>query len=481
MKTKLFALAGLLCVAAAALAQDATSLATDTQLLKDETAYLQARLAKLKAEAELQTQVDSAATAAKAEKDQARRDTLKALDDLAAKMPAGAYTATADGVATPKAMELAFRNLESATDRLYGKISSDLAGKTVVLVESIPDTKPGFELFFYQNLIAEIERESGIKIKHDDTHTTQGTKETWDANKEMFVPAAAAISALPSIVNVIGGLFRADYTERVFEAKLSSGQAVSVLLGRLQSGPAAVHLGLESYAFARLGSLAEAPIAVKIGSLRALDERLEAEAKDINTKPEEKSVVDATNAVAATKAKAAQLEHHRDLLAELVLAAPQTAGEYEPRIRQLGQDMLACGTALAEQNAALAAAKATLAQKSVRKNKITEVRDRIAKLFTDLRSQEGTPPLFARLVRDELLQTMTADPDDVRFVSLNLAASPQGTVTKKTFWGQSAKASSLVALEYRIADGRSKITAAGIIPYYSFEDAKLTEARPESR
>lgn len=472
MKIKPLVAAAFLAAAVVVDAQDGSTVAADTAALIAERTYLEAKLAKLQAEEKLQAQIDSTATAQKAAdkaakdaRDQAQRDTLKAIGELAGKMPAGTYTSTADGVATPKAMELAFRNLDLATVALHQRISAQatgISGKTVIFVDAIPGPKVSFELLFYNNLIGQIEKDAealGVL-----------------ATQTQSVGAAAVISALPSIVSAVGGFFRVDDTERVFDAKFTDSMAVTSLIGKLKpEPPAPVYLGLEAFAFANVPAIEKTPLAVKIIALGDLDASLAAKAKGIDTKIQEKAVAAATNVVAATKARVAMLESRSQLLTELAAASPRDAPAYYARIKEIGEEVLALGTKLAEQNIGLADAKAALAPKEAEKSKIGGVRDRIAKLFTDLRSTEGNPPLFVRLIRDEQLKGLTTAADTIRFVQLRVAASPQGTITKKSFWGQSSKASSLVALEYRIADGNSRITAAGIIPYYSFEDAKLTQ------
>lgn len=477
MKTRLHAVAAFLAAAVFVNAQDTSTFAADTAALLAEKAYLEAKVAKLKAEENLQTQLDAASTAQKAldqadqdAKDKAQLDTLKAIGDLAAKMPTGSYTATTDGVATPKAMQLAFASLGHATTDLQAKIGSRLEGKKVVFVDAIPGPKASFELLFYEHLMSELGKDAGAVTK---TLPTQ----------IQSVGAAAVISALPSIVSAVSGFFKVDVTEKVFDAKLTGGMAVTSLTGRLAgTKDTAVYFSPEAFAFSELADLASTQLGASIATLSEQDAALAARAEAIDTSAQEKAVTQATNDLAATKAEVALLKGRNDLLNELAKASPQNAPAYLASIKENGDRLLLLGGRLAEQNAKLAAAEAALAPDKAAKEKIAGVRARIAKLFADLRSTDGTPPLFVRLVRDRLLRDMTAAPDEVRYVQLSVAAAPQGAITRKSFWGQSAKASSLVALEYRVADGSSKIIAAGILADYRMEEVKPTEPKaPTSR
>jgi hypothetical protein len=475
MKTKLHAVAAFLAAAVFVHAQDASTLAADTQLLIAEKTYLEAKVAKLKAEESLQTQLDAASTAQKAldkadqdAKDQAQLDTLKAIGDLAAKMPTGSYTASADSVATPKAMELAFLNLEEATGKLHGEIFKECAGKTVVFVDAIPGPKASFELLFYNSLITQIDNDA----EELDVLSTQIES----------LPAAAIISALPSIVSAVSGFFRVDHTEKVFDAKFTGATAITSLIGRLATDKShPVYFGLENYAFANLPPLEKTPLGLKVIALSELDTKLAAKAEGIDTTALDKAVTDATNDVATTKAEIALLKGRTELLTELAKASPQNAPAYLATITEIGNRLLVLGTKLIEQNTKLADAKATVAPFKAEKEKIGALRERIAKLFTDLRSTEGSPPLFVRLIRDQQLKDMTSQPGKVSFVQLSVAASPQGTITRKSFWGQSSLASSLVALEYRVADGSFQITAAGIIPSHSLKKLDLSAAQSDAK
>jgi hypothetical protein len=468
MKTKLYAVAAFLAAAVFVNAQDASTRAADTTALLANKAYFDAKLGALQAEEKVQAQLDSAATAQKAAdkaaqdaKEKAQLDTLKAIGDLAAKMPTGSYTSSDGGVATPKSMELAFRNLDQASAALYLKLAPAVSGKTLVFVDAIPGPKASFELLFYHNLMKQIGKDAAA------LGVTVGQAE---------IAAAAIIPAIPAIVSAVSGFFKVDYTEKVFDAKLSNGMAVTSLIEKLQPNVSgAVYLGLEAFAFGKVTSLEATDLFDKLATVGEIDAKLAIEIENADTRKLEKDFAEATNAVAGTKAEITLLETRNELLDVLAKASPQNAPAYTAESKDLVARLVTLNSTLVTQNTTLADAKAALAVPKAKKEKQVALRERIAKLFTDLRSTEGSPPLFVRLIRDEQLKKPGAEAENIRFVTLSVAASPQGTITKKSFWGQSTKASALVALEYRVADGNSKIVAAGILPYYRMEEVKLTE------
>lgn len=443
-------------------AQDQLS-TTDTAALKAELDNLKAQYDVLKAKndlATLQLNASPADAKAKAEKDARDKvtvDTINAISGLAGKLPAGSYTTTADGVATPKGMELAFANLSAAAKGFWAvKAHKDIAAHTLVFVDAIPSApRASLEKKLYDKLLADVERDGNAILKPG-------------ASAEIAPIVPVLITALPGILNAVGGFFRVDYSEKTFDAKLGAATAISSAIGQLgdQRLPA-IYLSLESFAFADGVDFAQSPLVQAIERVKTIDQQLEAKAKAVNTQAQEKAVALAAADLDETKAKLAELGSRRDLLGELAKISPKDAQPYLDKVEQLGIEIAKLERTKTEQSQALDAAKTALANASAPRTRISGVRDRIAKLFAALTSTDGTPPLFVRLMRDEALAEGAAK--DVRLIALSVASSIQGTVTKKRFWGQTTYGSSLVALEYRVADGTGKLLSAGVLPYFDLQ------------
>jgi flagellin-like hook-associated protein FlgL len=457
------------------LAQEQPS-ASDTAALRAELDNLKAQYDVLKLKndlATLQATPTPAEIKAKAEQDaddKARVDAINALAALSGKLPAGNYTASADGVATPLGLQLAFGSLTTAAKELGGVLAQqNVGGKKLVFVDAIPTSpRVTLEKTLYDKLLADVEKDGTALLE---------PPSSGGAVAESLALAPVLITALPSILNAVGGFFRVDVTEKTFDAKLGAGTAISTVVSQLPTPrPSAIYFSLESCVFAEGIDFAKSDLVQAIERVKKIDGNLEAKAKLESRRiaAEEKRVADATVAQTATKAKVEKYEGRIALLEEMAkdsaVTAPDTAARYLKEIEKIGEEMAQAEATLAAQTLALEAAKTALTAASAPRAKINAVRDRIAKLFTALSSTEGTPPLFVRLMRDEAFAKQTGD--DLRLVALSVASSVQGTVTKKRFWGQTNFGSSLVVLEYRVADGSGKLLTAGILPYYDFK--KLT-------
>lgn len=476
------------------------------------TALLNARTAQLQAERTLQATIDAPAEArraadqaaeaaqiaaekeAKEKRDQRRLDTITAISDLSSKVGQGTYAATQDGVATPKAMELAFSQLDNATAQLRSVLADKLDGKIVIFVDAIPGPSGGYELKMYQKIISDLSAKAGAII---------------DKGPKPQVAAAALIPLIPGILNAISGFFRSDYTEKVFDSKLSSATAASALMGKLITSPtppstnqatgnaaaankatvaAGVFLSVEAYSLAN-ANLLSLQIVQSIGVLQQRDEELAAIEKTFPpAKDEEAAVVRASASLEETTTKIKNLQYRRDFLAEYAKAGGGNASATDQLIAEINNQITALQTGVPALKQAVENAKTALTEKTKEKDNITQLREQIGKILTALKNTEGTPPLFVRLVRDAFLASTADTKELIRYVSLSVASSPQGVLSKKNVFGTTAYGSSFLALEYRVAAGDLQILAAGVctpatrLERLRFEEtADAAAKRPQGR
>lgn len=433
----------------------------ETTILQAETEFLRAQLARLTAERDLQSAIAAPETARLVAideaRDQRRLDTLNAVSGLSASVPAGTHTISGDGVATPKGMELIFQNLENGLKTLRNTLCNEVGGKVIIFVDTIPPTNPGLDLALYSKLMDDLLTDAAI--------ATGGT-----AMPE-GVGTAAIITALPGILKAVSGFFRADHTEKVSASGVNSGTAISSLIPKLLAGkdgagkegvPTGIYLNLESFAFANMDKLDDISIVDKIKRVKTADAILAEMTDKLDLTPLEKAVAAAAAALEDVTTARKNLEFQRDLLVELAKVSPQQAQAYESKIKDLGDQILSIQADIRAKKQGLDTAKTTLAKAGEPRQKMTAVRERIAKLMTALSSTDGSPPLFVRLIRDQRLVDLKKSKNTVRFLTLNVAASPNSTITRKTFFSQKMFGSSFLALEYRIADETSKLVTAGV-------------------
>lgn len=432
--------------------------AQDTQSLVDQAELVNAKLGLMQAERALQVEIDladktlqEATEAAKTDAQARRTATLESIAGLATNMPAGNYTASADGVATPAATEQAYNNLDYVSTTLVSELESELSGKALIFVNTLPGSDLKLELIFYETQAKALTKEA-VAIIGDQTQSGIAT--------------ASLIAALPGVYNAVAGLFRVDSTEQAFSASLSDSTLVTQLIPKvnaINTKPSGIYMSLDAYVRSTISDLESLEIVKTFADLKEQDVILADMLKTIEIATEEKAVAAANRAVESKKAEITEIEFRRGTWQEIAKVDPAQADRCLEQIENLGQALLARKAELQAAGNTLAQAKKELTEKTKELTRITKQRAKIATFLNSLTTAEGSSSLLARLIRAQVMKNMQNAASKIRFLQVSVAASPQSQLNRKSFWKQRTLSFAFLAIEYRLSDGGGKLLKAGIV------------------